>query len=123
MVVDVKKLREIAEIEFGDIVKDVIITDINELRIILTDNSFVDIWYSLKLKGRYSYHWERRDIDGLIYRHDNAPHRKWKNVTTFPKHFHDGNEEKVRDSYISEEPSEALREFLIFIRRKLVADK
>jgi hypothetical protein len=123
MIIDVRKLKEIAEIEFWDIVEDVIITDINELRIILTDSSFIDIWYSLKLKGRYSYHWERKHIDGTIYRHDNAPHKKWQNVSTFPKHFHDGDEEKVIESHINDNPDEALRVFLVFVRQKLVGNQ
>lgn len=88
MIANLRKLKEIAEIEFGDVVEDIIIPDINQLRIILTEGSFIDVWYSLKIKGRYSYHWERKHIDGLIYRHDNAPHKKWHYVTTFPKHFH-----------------------------------
>ena len=107
MIVDTRKLKEIAEIEFNDIVEDVILTDINELRIILIDGSFIDVWFSLKLKGRYSYHWERKFIDGSIYRHDNAPHKMWKTIKTFPKHFHDGDEDKVKESYISEKPEEA----------------
>lgn len=74
--VDIGQLREIAEVEFADIVKEAIVPDINELRIILHDGSFVDVWFSLKLLGRYSYHWERRAIDGTIYRHDNAPHKR-----------------------------------------------
>jgi len=49
MIIDTEKLKEIAEIEFGDIVEDVLITDINELRIVLIDGSFIDIWFSLKL--------------------------------------------------------------------------
>jgi len=73
--VDVERLREIAEVEFADIVAEVLIPDLNELRIILTDGSFMDVWFSLKLAGRYSYHWERRAVDGAIYRHDNAPHK------------------------------------------------
>ena len=90
--VDVEKLREIAEVEFSDIIMDAFVSDINELRIILKDGSFVDIWFSLKLSQRYSFHWERRAIDGKIYRHDNAPHRRWQSVSTFPNHFHDGSE-------------------------------
>ena len=35
-----KRLKEISEIEFGDIVDDVILTDINEIRIILYNDSF-----------------------------------------------------------------------------------
>lgn len=116
MIIDVRKLKEIAEIEFSEIVEDVIITDINELRIILIDGSFVDIWHSPKLEGRYSYHWERKHLDGSIYRHNNAPHIRWQDVKTFPKHFHNGDEEKVIESNINDEPGDALREFLFFIR-------
>jgi hypothetical protein len=94
MIIDARRLKEIAEIEFSDIVEDVIITDINELRIILVDNSFIDVWYSLKLEGRYSYHWERRHLDNSIYRHNNAPHVRWQEVKTFPKHFHNGDEDR-----------------------------
>jgi len=119
MIVDIQKLKEIAEVEFGDIVEDVVLVDVNELRIFLIDGSFVDIWYSLKLEERYSYHWDRRHIDGSIYHHNNAPHKRWKYVKTFPKHFHDGNEESVSESYVSNKPDEGLREFLSFINRKL----
>ena len=37
MIVDIEKLKDIIEIEFGEIVEDVVLTDINELRIALTD--------------------------------------------------------------------------------------
>src|SRR4030065_997541 len=114
MIVDVEKLRDIAEVEFADIVADAISTDINELRIIFTDGSFLDVWYSLKLEGRYSYHWERKFIDETIYRHDNAPHKKWENVSTFPKHFHNGSEDAVISSTIPDNSEEALKEFLTF---------
>jgi hypothetical protein len=40
MMVDLAQLKDIAEIEFFDIVKDVIIEDINELRIILIDDIY-----------------------------------------------------------------------------------
>jgi hypothetical protein len=114
--VDVERLRQIAEVEFVDIVVEAVIPDINELRIILTDGSFVDVWFSLKLQGRYSFHWERRALDGKIYRHDNAPHNRWESVATFPRHFHDGSETNVSASYLSEVPEQALREFLAFVR-------
>ena len=117
--VDTKRLREIAEVEFSDIVIEALVPDINELRIVLSDGSFVDVWHSLKLSGRYSYHWERRASDGTIYRHDNAPHRRWQSVETFPRHFHDGSETCVLESYISAVPEEALREFLGFVQEKL----
>ncbi|MCX6983410.1 MAG: hypothetical protein NT118_01485 [Lentisphaerae bacterium] len=60
--VDVGRLREIAEVEFTEIVKEAIFPDANELRIILIDGSFVDVWFSLKLLGRYSYSVLRKDM-------------------------------------------------------------
>ena len=114
--VDAEPLREIAEVEFSDIVKEAVISDINELRIMLKEGSFIDVWFSLKLVERYSYHWERRAIDGTIYRHDNAHHNRWDTVTTFPKHFHNGSETNVLESYLSDRPETAIREFLIFVR-------
>ena len=120
MIYSLKKLKEIAEVEYWDIVVDVIIFDINELRIILKDNTFIDVWYSLKLKGRYSYHWDRRHIDGLVFRHDNAPHKKWDYVTTFPKHCHDGSQENVVESSLSDIPEQAIRQFLALVRRRLI---
>jgi len=87
------------------------------LRIYLLDGSFVDVWYSLK--GDYSFHWERRFINGSLYRHDNAPHAQWRQVPTFPKHFHNGRQDNVESSFISAYPEEALRDFLDFVRERL----
>ena len=119
MIVDIWALKDIAEIEFRDLVDMVLITDINQLRIILREGSFIDVWFSLKLKDRYSLHWERKMIDGTIYRHDNAPHKNWQGIRTFPKHFHDGSEENVIESNLPDEPQKALREFLKFIRHRI----
>lgn len=117
--VDTESLRDIAEVEFSDIVIDVLIPEINELRVFLVDGSFIDVWYSLKLEDRYSYHWERRALDGTIYRHDNVPHRRWQSVNTFTKHFHDGDELHVSESKLSDVPGDALRQFLAFARDKM----
>ena len=119
--VSIERLREIAEVEFADIVVEAFVLDINELRIVLTDGSFIDVWFSLKLTGRYSFHWERRAIDGTIYRHDNAPHKRWGSVGTFPKHFHEGSEANVVESHLSGVPGEALREFVTFVRDRMDA--
>ena len=113
-----KRLCEIALKEFGDIVvKGEIIRLPSgvplKLRLYLLNDSFIDVWVS---KEKYSYHWQKGD---LVFRHDNAPHERWKYVKTFPKHFHDGSEENVVGSDISDEPEEAVREFLSFVRRKL----
>ena len=117
--VDVEQLREIAEVEFADIVVEAWCPDLNELRVILTDGSFIDVWFSLKLHERYSFHWERRALDGTIYRHDNAPHRRWQDVATFPRHFHNGSETDVSASDLSPIPAQALREFLVFARDRM----
>ena len=117
--VDIARLQEIAEVEFADIVSDAFIVDINTLRVLLTDGSFIDVWFSLKLSSRYSFHWERQALDGTLYRHDNAPHRRWQSVSTFPRHFHDGSEGKVAESHLSENPENAMREFLAFVREKM----
>lgn len=118
-VVDSDRLAEIAAVEFADVVVDAYVSRLNELRIMLIDGTFVDVWFSLKLEGRYSFHWERLAIDGTIYRYDNAPHQRWESVATFPHHFHDGSEAKVVESHLSHAPETALREFLSFVRDRL----
>ncbi len=87
-----------------------------KLRLLIRDGTYVDIWLDPSAR-RYSYHWEQRAVRGLIHRHDNAPDHP--EVDTFPRHFHDGSEENVSASDISEYPQEALREFLRFIRERL----
>jgi hypothetical protein len=49
--VDVERLRQIAEVEFADIVADGYVPDLNELRIVLIDGSFMDAWFSLSWWG------------------------------------------------------------------------
>lgn len=89
-----------------------------KLRLYLCDSSFMDIYYSVN--GKYSYHWDRRLITDKIYRHDNAPHQKWKDISTFPKHFHNGSEDMVFSGYISDEPEIAVREFLSFAVKNII---
>lgn len=116
--VDVAALRNLAIAEFADIVAYTSIRHANELRIVLADRSFLDIWFSLTIADRYSYHWERRLIDGTIYRHDNARDQNWRHVSTWPKHFHDSSQENVTESHISNDPATALRD-LTFARARL----
>lgn len=117
--IDLRQLKKRIQVDFADIIEDISIYQINEMRIFLIDETFVDIWFSLKLLGRYSYHWERRFKDGTIFRHDNVPHNKWKNVKTFPKHFHNETPEEVIESYIDDEIEKGTIEFLYFIREKI----
>jgi hypothetical protein len=121
------ELLKIATDEFNIVIEsgDILISPISgeplRLRLYLHDESFIDIYYSTK--GKYSYHWNRLLTYNKIYRHDNAPHIKWKNISTFPKHFHNGSEDNVVSSDISENPSIAIREFLDFIIEKIKEKK
>jgi hypothetical protein len=117
-------LKTIALDEFGDVVISAQIMSLPtgdplKLRLDIVDGSLLDVFISVS--GRYSYHWERRLIGkGDLYRHDNAPHNRWRHVATFPKHFHDGSENNVVESSISDDHEKAGREFLTFVRRKLL---
>ena len=117
-------LKTIALNEFGDVVAGAQIMalptgDPLKLPLDIVDGSLLDVFISVT--GRYSYHWERRLIGKRdLYRHDNAPHDRWRHVATFPKHFHDGNDENVIESHISDDSQDALRECLSFSRQKLL---
>lgn len=114
------KLEEIAEKEFGDIIKS---TDFiggkasapNKLRIFFIDNSFLDVW--LSKDGDYSYHWEHRAQRGLIHRWDNAPDHP--ELHTFPKHFHNSSDKDAKESELDEDYEKTIRDVLGFIQRKL----
>ena len=116
-----KRIKRNVERRFSDILKSAELIQgaagrIKKLRLYLIDNTFVDIWYSPD--GSYSYHWEQRGIRNAIYRHDNAPHKKWRNVSTFPKHCHDGNQQNVTESFLPDNSENAVEEFL-----RLVTDR
>lgn len=116
------RLKNIAIMEFPDIVisSHIIAGPLNtpkSLRMFFIDDSFLEIWISGK---KYSYHWQRRDK--TLYRHDNAPHIKHKHLKTFPKHFHEGSENNVKESNVDDDPNNALRDFLKFIKIKLIPD-
>ena len=118
-----KKLELIATKEFADIINESVIIYsysgiARKLRLKLIDKTFIDIWYSLD--GDYSFHWEQREVRNTIYRHDNAPHKKWKRIKTFPKHCHNGTQENVIESHISEIPDRAIREFLDIVTNRLL---
>jgi len=93
------KLAEILRAEFSDVVLDAQILwlptgDPHKLRLEIIDQSILDVW--LSISGRYSYHWERRHTaKGDLYRYDNAPHKRWQYVSSFPHHFHQGSGETV----------------------------
>jgi len=113
-----RKIRGLILKEFPDIT-ELVEQVYGKVRVHLTDGSYLDIWLSQKMPGRFAYHWEHRHINGGIHRHDNRPHKHLKNMRSFPKHFHNGNEENITESSIPDEPTEAVRFFLTFIRQTL----
>jgi hypothetical protein len=110
------QLTKIALGDFTDIVDGTKVVE-GKLRILLKDESFIDIWISVKKEGVYAYYWERRNVDGKIFRYNNLPDREAKRLQTYPKHFHDGTEKNVVESNLSDNPEEALRIILEFARR------
>ena len=86
-----RALQQIALNEFADIVVQAQVMalptgDPLKLRLDVIDGSLLDVFISAS--GRYSYHWDRRLTPaGDLYRHDNAPHGRWRAVPTFPKHL------------------------------------
>jgi len=121
-----KRIKRNVELKFSDILKSAELMQgtagrIRKLRLHLIDNTFVDIWYSSD--NSYSYHWEQQNIRNAIYRHDNAPHKKRRNVSTFPKHCHDGTEINVTESHLPDNYENAVEEFLRLVRERMVTKR
>lgn len=117
MHVQYQNLIDIAMHEFDDVISSTdfiggTLSDPNKLRLYLYDTSFMDIW--LSMDGDYAYHWERRRQTGEIFRWDNAPH--YPKLSTYPDHFHKGDENSVVESHLSGTSESAFREILNFIR-------
>ncbi|MEW6203336.1 MAG: DUF6516 family protein, partial [bacterium] len=110
------QLSRLALSDFGDVVENTKIIE-GKLRLMLIDGSFMDVWFSIKKRGIYAYHWERREIDGTIYRYNNLPDKKAKKLKTYPKHFHNKSESNVLESNLSDKPEEALRTILDSVRK------
>jgi hypothetical protein len=54
-----------------------------------------------------------------MYRHDNFPDINWQSVSTYPKHFHNGSQDAVEESYMDDNPGISLRQFMEFVRSQL----
>ena len=112
------EIQRIAEVEFAAIVVQADLLGA-KLRVLLTDTSYVDVWLSRKLGGRFGFHWERRHLDGHIYRFDNFPDTNWSGVSTFPFHFHHGEQDAVLASPFTVEPEQGFREFMTFVQQTM----
>jgi hypothetical protein len=113
-----KDLRRIAEVEFADIVKSTMLIDY-KMRVILKDNSFLDVYLSRKLTDKFGFHWECMDSARTFFRYDNFPDRRYQNLTTYPFHFHAGSHDAIEPSTFPPTPIEGFRAFMEFIRSKL----
>lgn len=114
-------IERIALTEFADVVTGVRhigrrANAILKLRLLIRDSTFVDVWLS-PTGADYAYHWEQRAQRGCLHRHDNAPDHP--HIATYPKHFHNGAEAIVDESFIPDTPAAAIRYFLTFVRRQL----
>lgn len=94
-----------------------------KLRLYIADKSLLDVWFSRELTGRYAYHWERRHVDNTIYRWDNAKHEVWKNIKTFPHHFHDATDGNVTESLLPDDEASAIRYVLEFVRKVIYRNR
>jgi hypothetical protein len=117
-VATIDDIRRISEVEFADIVKSTHAIDY-KLRIILADNSFIDVNLSQKMPDKFGFHWECMGTSGKIYRYDNFPDRNWESVATYPFHFHNGIQDNVEASPFPATAIEGFRAFMEFIRQKL----
>lgn len=115
---DIDAVRRVAEVEFADIVKTTVMNE-HKLRIILNQRGFVDANISRALEGKFGFHWECMDVQGTIFRYDNFPDKKWRRVSTYPFHFHDGSQQSVMASPFPHTVIEGFRAFMEFIRTKL----
>jgi len=111
-------LCRIAEVEFTAIVVQADILGA-KLRVLLTDASYVDVWASRTLQGRFGFHWERRHLDGRVYRYDNFPDTNWSGVSTFTFHFHNGDQDTVIAAPFALTLEQGFREFMAFVQRTM----
>lgn len=112
------QLQRIAEVEFAIIVVQ---TDLlgAKMRILLIDTSYVNVWASHKLNQRFGFHWERQHLDGSIYRYDSFPDTHWSAVSTFPFHFHNGDQDTVIAAPFAPTLEQGSRDFMAFVRRTI----
>ncbi len=113
-----RSLGVIAVREYSDIVLDVEVRE-DRLRIHLVDGSFLDVWFSRRKPGKYAFHWERRHVNGTIYRWDNAEHKSMRSLPTYPHHMHEGSRENVKPFMPEATPDNTFRKIMEYVRRKL----
>ena len=111
-------IQYIAEVEFHRLIIDSQPLG-DKLRLFLPDGSYIDAWLARRLNNRFGFHWERKHIDGTLYRYDNFPDTDWNCVTTYPYHFHNGSQKNVEASPFAPDALDGFRDFMRFVERKL----
>ncbi len=114
----IEDIKRIAEIEFADIIKNSYQVDY-KLRIILINNSFIDVYLSQRLPDKFGFHWECKDKKGTFYRYDNFPDKNWQSIATFPHHFHKGSQDAVEVSPFPLTIIKGFRAFMEFVSKKI----
>lgn len=112
-----EELQFIVKDQFLDIVVDIIKPSPDKLRLILRDKSFIDIRLSQTIRNRFDFHWERRHIDKTVYRYDNFPDARFKQIKTFPYHLHLKTEDKVTAITFRKTLPGAFTDFMSFARQ------
>ncbi len=112
-----EELQFIVKDQFLDIVADIINLSPDKLRLILRDKSFVDIRLSQTIRNRFDFHWERWHIDKTIYRYDNFPDTRFKQIKTFPYHLHLKTEGRVTAITFRKTLPGAFTDFMSFVRQ------
>lgn len=108
------ELKKIADLEYHTIVKATYVINY-KLRIVLIDDSYIDVNVSAKVADKFGFHWETRNAKDEIYRYDNFPDINWKEVDSFPYHFHNGSQNNVISSPFPEEIIPAFNSFMNFV--------
>ena len=106
-----KRILQVAEKEFLDILKTKPSIIGMKLRIYLIDDSLLDVYYHPKGK-KYSFHWQKQTESIRI---NTAPHHR--HIVSYPRHMHSGQRieaDKITDTDLP--PEENLRKVLSYIR-------
>lgn len=107
------KINDILLTYYADLVLNTFFIN-NKFRIVLKDNSFIDVNFTFKMLNGFSYHWECNN--GKIFRYDNFPDRKFKAFQKYPYHFHNGDEKNVIETSFSLDINQGFKDFMGFVR-------
>ena len=59
-------------------------------------------------------------LESIIKTYDNAPHKVWTYVATFPHHFHNCDDKAVIESDMDSKPVIQMKKFMDFVRTTLL---